>query len=195
MAIRGQRDDVWEAVVAEWYPRGVPAASRPLRKQINGFVEDLRNQGATGLQIELWVIKCKDETQKSRNPWPGGGCTLEACAKHLNNPLFVSTPATFRTLLTQRFEAWKADLPDEWNTYVGLHMHRDAAYWCWLGAVGKHLDNGLKPAARKEWERLEVATKPYYSTADPQRLLRDEMQVVLKKYLPGGNGDEEGNRS
>lgn len=189
MAKRGQDDDVWEAVLAEWYPGGLPDGKSPLRTKINRHVTDLRNQGATGSQIDLWIIRCKAEMELTRDPWPASGCTLEACAKHINNPRFKPKPATYRECLERRFVKWKAGLPPEWRTYVDMLMHKDMARQCWLGAAGQLMDrcDPLIDSARKEWGRLDKINKHHTEMRNGKVVsLLDEMNTVLKKYLPGG---------
>jgi hypothetical protein len=181
MATRGQCDDVWEAVLAAWYPGGVPTRGK-LRTEINRAVEDLRAQGATGDAITLWVVNCKAAQKRTKDPWPLGGCTLHACVE--NWITFAPDP---KQIIEHRFDTWKAGLPAEMRTYAGMLMHRDAAYQCWLGAAGKTFDDGVKRVARKEWQRLDEITKHHSSTTDPKVPLRDEVNGVLARYLPGGH--------
>ena len=178
MVQRGQIDDVWEAVAAVWYPRGVPTR-RDKRTHINGAVKDLREQGATGEEILLWVVNCKaaQKAPKDKDAWPKGGCTLHACVE--NWTTFAPGP---EQILNHRFDKWQAGLPSETQTYVKFHANE--ARFCWIAAVGGGLSAGLKDAARKEWQRLATTTQYHSSLSDSRVLLRDEVNKVLGKDLP-----------
>lgn len=187
MARRGQTDEVWDAVVAAWYPRGVPTR-KDQRTKINGAVKDLREQGATGEEIALWVVNCRAAQQapKDKDAWPKAGCTLHACVE--NWTTFAPGP---EQILAHRFDKWQDGLPDEFRAY--FIFNQDEARFCWLGAVGKSLSSDLKRAARKEWQRLDAVTKHRMSLKGEGVFLRDEVNRALAKYLPGGENDEDGN--
>jgi hypothetical protein len=184
MAKKGQTDDVWEAVLAQWYPGGVPArANSPVRREVNGAVEDLRGQGVTGEQIELWVVNCKAAQARSKDPWPVGGCSLHTCVTKFAQ--FAPTP---KQIIEHRFDKWKAGLPPEMRVYVGMLMHQTMARQCWLGAAGKTFDERLKQPARDEWERLNTDNQHHTELRNGKVVsLLDEMRTVLKRYLPGGS--------
>ena len=75
MVRKGQTDELWDAVEAEFYPKGAPKHPKTLRTEINGWVECIRDQG--GKPDELAVRKRQYRIAYPKLPW-----TLKSLARH-----------------------------------------------------------------------------------------------------------------
>jgi hypothetical protein len=65
-------DPIWDCVVKIWYPSGV---AEPFRKQVNRFVQSLKDYGATPEEIHR-AAKCY------KKKYPTMAFTLQAVVKH-----------------------------------------------------------------------------------------------------------------
>jgi hypothetical protein len=110
------KDDVWDAVVAEWYPGGLPER---LRRKTQATVKAFRDQGITAEQIPLIAKNYRESRAYRELP-----CTADAVANHAGERGLRPSKTQ---VLEARFERWmKAGpntsvklRPDEWR-YVFL---------------------------------------------------------------------------
>ncbi len=111
-----KRDDVWDAVVAEWYPGGVPER---LLGKVRAAAKCFRDQGITSEQVPLIAENYRRSKQYGELP-----CTADAVANHAGER---GLRPSRTQLLEARFERWMKDgrqtsvklRPDEWR-YVFL---------------------------------------------------------------------------
>ncbi|KKK65296.1 hypothetical protein LCGC14_2975570 [marine sediment metagenome] len=111
-----KRDDVWDAVVAEWYPGGMPER---LRRKTQATVKAFRDQGVTAEGIPLIA-----ENYRKSKAYGDLPCTADAVANHAGER---GLRPSRTQLLEARFEQWMKDSrqtsvklrPDEWR-YVFL---------------------------------------------------------------------------
>ncbi len=111
-----KKDDVWDAVVAEWYPDGMPDR---LRRKTQATVKAFRDQGITAEQIPLIA-----ENYRKSKAYGDLPCTADAVANHAGER---ELRPSWTQLLEGRFERWMRDgrhtsvklRPEEWR-YVFL---------------------------------------------------------------------------
>ncbi len=128
-----KRDDVWDAVVAEWYPGGVPER---LRSKIRAVVKTFRDQNIVGELVPLIAERYRGSKQYGELP-----CTAFAVADHAGEHLLRPTKAE---ILAARFERWKLTVPVEIAELEGSWY----VFLCVAGKAGQF--NDMLPYARKQ---------------------------------------------
>lgn len=132
-----KKDDVWDAVTAEWYPGGVPDR---LRKKVQATVKCFRDQSITGEQIPLIA-----ENYRKSKRFEGAACTADAVANNAGQFL----PGKGQ-LLDCRFKRWKDTVP----TNIA---ELDGSWYVFLvvaGLAGKLHD--MLPYARRQCRNASI---------------------------------------
>lgn len=128
-----KRDDVWDAVAAEWYPGGVP--DRLLGK-VRSAVKCFRDQGITGEQVPLIA-----ENYRKSKQYGDCACTVDAVANHAGERGL--RPGNSQ-LMQARYERWKLTVPVE-------IAELDGAWYVFLVVAGKAGTlNDMLPYARRQ---------------------------------------------